>query len=490
MKAQEAKLQAIDEEKIRSAVHLHTPIEITTYTLPHNMELYIQEVLSVFLTECHQEHMIEYLKFCLSELLTNSKKANTKRIYFKQQHLDLNNELDYHSGMVSFKDDTLDNIQWYLEEQKKAGLYVKLNLQVTDDSIIFQIRNNCLLTVFESKRINEKLKTAQKYGNVDEVLTKVIDQTEGAGLGIIIIILMLQKIGLSQDNYKVFCTDKETVTSIVLPQNQEYLGKLEKLCDEYIKTQKAIPVIEENLTQLKELLNAGAGQEELFNFIKKDVTLSFALIKHAALKDKNCMSLVKALELVPIEELKTIFTETNSEFRLVKKADDKRELWEHAYKVAVYAYNIAYNLLKDKEVDLEKIYTLGLFHDIACLLLEVSDTEQKAKIDEIIKENGVPEYSVEMFYNDNRHNYEGADFARAQSMPEELCNLIQYHNIPEKAPDDIKYMIYALYLADMVQYYNSKQLEYYQFNKEILKELNIESEEQLKFIISKVESLF
>ena len=45
-----------DREKIRLAVKLHTPVEVTSYTLPREMELYIQEVLMVFLSECHQEN--------------------------------------------------------------------------------------------------------------------------------------------------------------------------------------------------------------------------------------------------------------------------------------------------------------------------------------------------------------------------------------------------------------------------------------------------
>ena len=72
-----------DKEKIRLAVQLHTPIEVMSYTLPREKETYIQEVLLYFLQASHQEHMIDNLVFCLGELLTNAKKANTKRIYFK-----------------------------------------------------------------------------------------------------------------------------------------------------------------------------------------------------------------------------------------------------------------------------------------------------------------------------------------------------------------------------------------------------------------------
>ena len=70
----------IDREKIRVSVGLQLPIEMTSYTLPRNTEVYIRNIMEMFLEECHQDHLKEYLNFCLSELLTNSKKANTKRV--------------------------------------------------------------------------------------------------------------------------------------------------------------------------------------------------------------------------------------------------------------------------------------------------------------------------------------------------------------------------------------------------------------------------
>ena len=63
----------VDREKIKNAIRLQMPIEITSYTIPRNMEVYILSVLKIFLEECHQEHMQDALYFCIVELLTNAK---------------------------------------------------------------------------------------------------------------------------------------------------------------------------------------------------------------------------------------------------------------------------------------------------------------------------------------------------------------------------------------------------------------------------------
>ena len=157
----------IDRDKIRVSVGLQLPIEMTSYTLPRNTEVYIRSVMEMFLEECHQDHLKEYLNFCLSELLTNAKKANTKRVYFKEKGLDINNRDDYEKGMENFKMDTLTNIDHYLELQKKAGLYIKLSLTILADKIYIEIRNNSTLTIFEKERIQQTLYSVQQYKEMD-----------------------------------------------------------------------------------------------------------------------------------------------------------------------------------------------------------------------------------------------------------------------------------------------------------------------------------
>ena len=80
---------AIDVNKIKMAIQAGIPLSITTYTLPHEMEIYMKDVLTAFLNELNQEQMVEYLNYCLEELINNAKKANTKRVYFEDKHLDI-----------------------------------------------------------------------------------------------------------------------------------------------------------------------------------------------------------------------------------------------------------------------------------------------------------------------------------------------------------------------------------------------------------------
>ncbi|RKX93668.1 MAG: hypothetical protein DRP59_02285, partial [Spirochaetes bacterium] len=114
--------KALDKEKVKKAARNSIPLSIKTYTLPHETEIYLEEVLKVFLEEFGQDHLKDRLAYCMKELAVNAKKANTKRVYFKEKNLNIDNEEDYKIGMKTFKSDTLNNIDHYLELQKQAGL--------------------------------------------------------------------------------------------------------------------------------------------------------------------------------------------------------------------------------------------------------------------------------------------------------------------------------------------------------------------------------
>jgi HD-like signal output (HDOD) protein len=476
-----------DKEKISLAVQLHTPLEIMSYTLPREKERYIQEILSYFLLQCHQEHMTDNLVFCLSELLTNSKKANTKRVYFKEQNLDINNEMHYHQGMISFKEDTLTNIEHYLELQKAAGLYIKLILQLTDDGIKIEIRNNALLTKFEKKRILEKLRVAEKYEEPHQVVSLMVDQTEGAGLGIIIIVLMLRKIGLSRNNYKVFTNETETITQMMLPLNQEIDSQMDSLYDAFVDNLNTIPVFEDALTKFTEAA-ANSDDNELVDIISKDVFLASVILKDVAAKGHSCSKITSAFEILGRDQMLALLSKDNPNIRLIKRDVDERNLWKHENDVAFYAYNIAKNMPEIK-YDLEEIYVSALFHDIECLLLEVATEEQKAPVEKLASSLDETGTLYNLFLKDFGHSRGCYKLAQNWGLPESVAQVIRYHNNPSFAPEKIKKIVYAVYLADIIQYYEQGKAEYYQINKDVLDFFKIKSKGQLDFLLKSFDPL-
>ena len=54
---------AVDEAKVKKAVQSGIPLIITTYTLPHEIELYIERVITVFLRLVNRENLKNYIVY-------------------------------------------------------------------------------------------------------------------------------------------------------------------------------------------------------------------------------------------------------------------------------------------------------------------------------------------------------------------------------------------------------------------------------------------
>ncbi len=485
----------IDREKIRTSVSLQLPLEITSYTLPRNTEAYIRTVMETFLDECHQEHLKEYLNFCLSELLTNAKKANTKRVYFKEKNLDINNREDYEKGMENFKMDTLTNIDHYLELQKKAGLYIKLSLKILADKIYIEIINNSKLTVFEKERIQQKLDSVQQYSNMDEVLTSVLDQSEGAGLGIIIIILMLQKVGLSKENYQLITTDEETITRIILPCNRKVYAGVEMLSYEFTNLKDSVPLLKQSFEPVNKLVSVDTpiDRKELFRLIRTDVTLSLLAIKYAREKDKTCFSLSKALALLSDYDLKFIYSEDNPIVSVRENNPRLEHIWEHSRRVAYYTYTIYKNsLFKDTfPEDEEHMYLLGLFNALGAVFLTAADKEQMDYITELsMQYEEYGEKILKLFTEGNAATYLSMVIAKRFGFNIKDCYDLVGWNGLSIVPEKDKKRVSILHLAEMLQFYDQGMVDFYQTDRSVLKDYGIANEMQFKSFLAKLKTAY
>ncbi|MDR2144626.1 MAG: hypothetical protein LBP29_09685 [Treponema sp.] len=215
---------AVDEEKVVKAIRMEVPLVMTTYTLPRKVEKYIERVVTLFLEYIRRSSLADSIIYCVQELVVNAKKANTKRVYFLEKGLDLSSPQDYNIGMETFREETLNNIQHYLDLQREKGLYIKLALHLKDNIITIEVRNNSIITLEELERIRKRLVKASSYNDLEEALINILDDSEGAGLGLVILVLMMKKIGLSEKSFSILRTDSETVARITIPTDLKRAG--------------------------------------------------------------------------------------------------------------------------------------------------------------------------------------------------------------------------------------------------------------------------
>lgn len=485
----------LDLSKVKMAIRAGIPLSITTYTLPHEMEVYMDSVLRAFLEELNQNQMIEYLTYCLNELVTNSKKANTKRIFFKEKNLNIFDKTDYETGMQSFKMETLNNIKYYLKLQKSAGLYVKLILQTRNNKIKIEVRNNSELTVEEYKRMHDKLSRAQQYTSVDQALANILDDTEGAGLGLIIMILMLEKIGLTEENVQILCENGETITRIILPLNEKTQKDLSVVSHEFVKIIDELPQFPDSIVKVNRLLNdPDAKMSEVAMLISSDVSLTTDLLKLVnsatfALASP-CRSIADAVKLVGFRGIKNMLISVGSINSLKSVGGEKKDLWTHAYRIAFYTYNLARNFCaKDKSI-VEDAYVCGLLHDMGKLIFETAHPDFINSIKDVCGQKGIPSNVFEKLIAGVNHGVVGALIAEKWNFPDVIVSVIRHHHEPDLAPANTKKLTSLVYIADMIAHYNTHEVDFYQFDPDVLAMFNITSEQQLVKISERLEAAF
>lgn len=485
----------VEKPKIQMAIRSGVPLTIKTYTLPHEMEVYMNNVLSEFLDELNQQHMTQYLSYCLNELITNAKKANTKRIYFNEQNLNIADKNDYANGMKTFKQDTLSNIDHYLKLQKKAKLYVKLVLQIRNGKIKIEVRNNSELTVFEYKRIHDKLARAQRYTSVQEAMTQVLDDTEGAGLGLVIMILMLKKIGLTDENFQTLCENGETITRIVLPLSEETRRDISIISEEFVKTINELPQFPQNIVRLNKLLNDPESKmSEIAQQISSDVTLVGELLKlvnSAAFGlTAPCDNIQDAVKLIGIRGIKNLLITIGSIETFSTVRGNKSDLWSHAYQVAFYSYNLARNFFANDRNTVDDSYLCGLLHDMGKIIFETAHPDLINQVISTCKDKGVASELFEKLIAGVDHAEIGAKVAEKWNFPQVISETIKYHHNPENAPESIKKLASLISLADLMVHYEKGEIEFYQIDSELLDMLKITSEKQFVGVSAKLKTAF
>ena len=479
----------VDEEKIKKAIQSGLPLTITTYTLPRELEIYIEQVIDVFLRQMNQIRLKDYIVYCVQELVVNAKKANTKRVYFRERGLDINNDRDYNDGMATFKNDTLSNIAHYLQMQKERGLYIKVILQLKRDTIHIEIRNNVAATKMEQLRIHDKMARTRQYVNLEDALSTVLDDTEGAGLGLIILVLMLKKMGLDDDAFTMKTSGKFTVASISIPLDKTLIENMSILSEKIVESINSLPQFPENILHIQKLINDPASDmSAIAKQIAADPALTADLLKivNSAqyMLSKKVNNISEAVKMIGIKGIKNLLYSYGTQKVLGDDTADKKKLWEHSYKTAFYASNLVKNY-KNVSGLLDDVYVGGMLHDMGKIIFSNVHPDLMEKIKGFCADKNVPSSTFENLSSGLNHAELGALVAEKWNFPDKLVAAIRYHHDPDSAPEECKNIVHTVYLANMFCEYENGNITFDQMDTNPLKNYNLRSKKQLDTLLER-----
>ncbi len=481
----------VNVSQIKKAARNAIPISIKTYTLPRETEMYLEEVLGVFLSEFGQQHLKDRIAYCLKELSVNAKKANTKRVYFKEKNFDIGNPRDYNEGMKHFKEETLSNIEHYLKKQKEAGLYIKVVYQAKGKTFTLSVKNNVEISKKEQIRVYDRIARSRAFETMEEALSTVLDDTEGAGLGIVILVLMLKKLGLDEDAFDIDVVNGETVARITIPFSDVHIENLDKLAEEIVSEINELPQFPDNIVFLQKLINDPDSEiTDIARQISTDPSLTADLLKlvNSAqfMLPKRVDNIVEAVKLVGLRGLKTLLYSYGTQKIL---SQDQKWLWDHSYRTAFYAYSLARSFKKKKDL-LDDAYVGGILHDMGKIIFAHVHPNLLDRISSFCTEREIDRDLFEDLSAGLNHAEIGGRIAEKWNFPSSLVEAIRFHHEPTECDPEYRDVVETVYLANAMANIENGELSYDQIEPGVLASFNIKSEEQCKAVLTRLSDAF
>lgn len=484
----------ISAEKIRQAVQSSVPFVIKTTSFSTETEAMTEKILEIFLQEMGQAELKDSLFYCLRELVVNAKKANTKRVYFQETDLDINNEEDYEKGMLEFKEGTLSNLQYYLDRQRDKGFYIKIIFHVVHDRLDLYIVNNAEMTRKEQIRAYDRIARSHAFDTMEEALSTVLDDSEGAGLGFVIMVLMLKKLGLSEDAFDIDTSNGKTVARLTIPMSDVQIQYISDVSEKIIDLIETIPQFPQNLLALQsEINNPDVEFVDIARKIATDPALTADLIKMvnsaAFMLPKRMTNITEAIKLVGLRRLKTLLYSYGAQKTLDNKSPETGALWLHSHRTAFYSYIIVRSLLK-KPALLDDVYVSGMLHDMGKIVISSIHPDLILNIEHFSKQKNLTSFEIEDFVTGFNHAEIGARIAEKWNFPKVLVDAIRFHHNPLVVEEDHKTIAITVYLANSLANVDEGILDYEQINSTVLALMNINSLESLKQIHEKIRKKF
>lgn len=196
----------------------------------------IKKILEEILRRYGCRDLLNPVFTCVMELLNNALKANYKSIYFENYKPKNRAALDYPTALQLFKLEVSrkEHILQKMALEKHMAADVIFSLQ--DSSLHLSVINPFKMTDAEHRNVLEKFETAQHCPSLTEYFLRNEHDPfrEGAGLGLVLVVMILKSLGLESSNITVRPENNATIATMVIPLNdatvQSYLKIASRAC--------------------------------------------------------------------------------------------------------------------------------------------------------------------------------------------------------------------------------------------------------------------
>lgn len=441
------------------------------------------------------EFLQEVLFTVLSELVTNGYKANSKRVLFKQNQLDLKNETDYSQGMQFFKNDFASKKANVIELLNNSPYRVVLEARHFEKYLLFSVTNNADLMPEEEERIRKRISASKKFDSIGDAYKDSLDSEESSGLGIILIHILLRNSGVQEDLFELEKGDGFTRVNVKIPKSLldgESQRKIRQLFESEIDGLPPIPVHIQRLLILCSEIDV--SWDSIASEVEKEPAIAVEILKIANstfLLSKNSITDIKeGLIRIGMQNIRNVFLTLAARKILDSRYPEQINIWTHGLKTSIYARSLC-----ERNADCngqESIATLcGLIHDLGRMVLISLDIPFLTKINAIrmTSYEDVTELAEE-FIMGISHSEIGYLLAKKWGFSEFLLDVIRFHHKPWMCESKARTVSELIYISDIYSHFLNGKGNYNSVESEILEKFGIFTEEEFFSVGRELEESF
>lgn len=474
------------------------PLFLKFYELSDNIENLIKEMVFTVLKHLDRLYLKDTIYTLMKEMIINGVKANIKRAIFFFKGWDINDSSDYQKGIKIFKDEMLNNFDRYIMRNKEENRYVMFRVFFDKEYLTINIKNNSPIQEEELIKVKQGIEKAKKFKSMADLFVSGLDNSEGAGLGIGMVTLLLRNEGIGTDAFSINTDGKATVTTFKIPVELKKEQSGYKIAQKMIDEIDELPAFDENVNRLQKLIrDPESNIHTISQAAQLDISLTSGILKLAnsaafAMAHK-IDSVDKAVRIIGLRELNQILYSIGTRRIMENRYSAFEEIWETSSESAFYTSLLARRKRFNKELT-NNLTVSALLHDIGrVILLSLEEDTVRS----IVKISGLRNEPEDLILEEAAigvsHTTIGSLIAKKWNFPETIQKAIEYHHVPYmiKSEED-KNIVYSIYLADRMIEFNqgiqnfekiySSCLEFFDFEKmNFVKFSSLAKKEYIKF---------
>ncbi len=212
-------------EQVEAAIARNKPIKIRAFAVLPVTEKGLNFIAEKILEKFGREDLLGPVYTSVKELAINGAKANIKHILFDEKNISMDDDAEYERGMAEFKQNMNENwVFSYALKARERNLFVDIIFDYNADRLIVEVINNRPISPKEDVRIRAKFAKSMEYDDIAQFYLEGGDASEGAGMGIVLVTMMLKAQGIDPHLFTIRSNYRDsTIAKVEFPLHENYL---------------------------------------------------------------------------------------------------------------------------------------------------------------------------------------------------------------------------------------------------------------------------